>query len=94
MAHPAAENEDFNISASEERTVAEIARIIWEACELDPGAFELERLPSYQVDVQRRWPSVEKARRLLAWEARVDLRDGIAATVEWLRSQEFASRNK
>jgi UDP-glucose 4-epimerase len=38
--------------------------------------------------VQRRWPSVEKARLLLGWEARVDLREGIAATVEWLRGQE------
>jgi UDP-glucose 4-epimerase len=92
MAHPAGENEDFNISASEERTVAEIARIIWEACGEDPDAFELEHLPSFEVDVQRRWPSVEKARRLLGWEARVDLRDGIAETVRWLREQELAAR--
>jgi nucleoside-diphosphate-sugar epimerase len=91
MAHPAGENEDFNVSAAEERTVAEIARIIWEACGEDPGAFELEHLPSFEVDVQRRWPSVEKARRLLGWEAQVDLRDGIAATVGWLREQELAA---
>ncbi len=38
--------------------------------------------------MQRRWPSVEKARRLLGWEARVDLRDGLAETVAWLRDQE------
>src|SRR3954465_12101086 len=30
-------NEDFNISAAEEMTVAEIARIIWEECDEDPG---------------------------------------------------------
>ena len=60
---PAGENEDFNISASEELTVAEIARLIWEACGNDPAEFELEHLPSFEVDVQRRWPSVEKARR-------------------------------
>lgn len=94
MIHPAGENEDFNISASEERTIAETARIIWRACGLDPAAFQLESVPSYPVDVQRRWPSVEKARRLLGWEARVDLRDGIASTVEWLREQEFVSRNR
>lgn len=92
MVHPAGENENFNISASEEHTVAEIAQIVWEACGLDPADFELESVPSFEVDVQRRWPSVEKARRLLGWEAGVDLRDGIAATVEWLREQEFASR--
>jgi nucleoside-diphosphate-sugar epimerase len=89
--HPAAENEDFNISASEEMTVAEIARVIWEECGEDPGAFELEHLPSFQVDVQRRWPSVEKARRVLGWEARIDARTGIRQTVEWLRSQEGAT---
>jgi nucleoside-diphosphate-sugar epimerase len=91
MDHPAGENEDFNVSAAEERSVAEIARIVWDACGEDPSAFELEHLRSFEVDVQRRWPSVEKARRLLGWEARVDLREGIAGTVEWLREQQLAA---
>jgi UDP-glucose 4-epimerase len=88
MASPAGENEDFNISASEELTVAELARLIWEACGNDPEQFELAHRPSFAVDVQRRWPSVEKARRLLGWEAQVELRDGITQTVEWLRTVE------
>jgi nucleoside-diphosphate-sugar epimerase len=92
MSHPAGENEDFNVSALEERRVAEIAGIIWEACGEDPAEFELEHLPSFEVDVQRRWPSVEKARRLLGWQAQVDLREGIAGTVEWLRARELAAR--
>jgi UDP-glucose 4-epimerase len=92
LVHPAAENEDFNISASEERTVAEIARTVWEACGKDPDAFELEHRPPFEVDVQRRWPSVEKAARLLDWRARIGLREGVAGTVEWLREQEFAAR--
>ncbi len=79
--------EDFNISASDERTVAEIARIIWEECGEDPNAFELEHLPSFEVDVVRRWPSVEKARRLLGWEARIGIREGIRDTISWLREQ-------
>jgi len=89
MAHPAGENEDFNVSATEEVSIAELAALVWEACGEDPAELELERLPSFAVDVQRRWPSVEKAQRLLGWEARVDLRDGLAATVEWLREQEL-----
>jgi UDP-glucose 4-epimerase len=92
MGHAAGENEDFNISASEERTVAEIARIIWEACGEDPDEFELEHRPSFEVDVQRRWPSVEKAQRLLGWEARIGLPQGIAGTVDWLREHELAAR--
>jgi nucleoside-diphosphate-sugar epimerase len=87
MSSPAGLNEDFNISASRELTVAELARIVWEACGEDPERFELEHLPSFPVDVQRRWPSVEKAKRLLGWEAKVQLEDGIAATVRWLRER-------
>jgi len=88
MSHPAAENEDFNISASEEMTVAEIARVIWEECGQPADEFELEHLPTFEVDVQRRWPSVEKARQLLGWEAKIGVREGIAQTIEWLRQQE------
>jgi UDP-N-acetyl-D-mannosaminuronic acid dehydrogenase len=91
MASPDGEDEDFNISAAEERTVAEIARLIWEACGEEPAALVFEHVPSFDVDVQRRWPSVEKARRLLGWEAQTDLRDGLAATVAWLREQSIPS---
>jgi nucleoside-diphosphate-sugar epimerase len=84
---PAAENEDFNISASEELSVAAIARLIWQACGEEPERFELQHLPTFTVDVQRRWPSVEKARELLGWQAQVDLRQGLADTVAWLRDQ-------
>ena len=76
MSSPAGLNEDFNISASRELTVAEIARIVWEACGEDPDEFALEHLPTFAVDVQRRWPSVEKARELLGWEARIERRGG------------------
>lgn len=88
MASPAGLNEDFNISASDERTVAEIARIIWDACGRPPDAFALEHLPSLEVDVVRRWPAVDKARDLLDWSAQIDIHEGIARTVAWLREQE------
>ena len=88
MGHAAAENEDFNVSASEEMTVAEIARVVWEACGEEPEAFALEHLPSFEVDVVRRWPSVEKAREMLGWEARIGAREGIEQTVTWLREHD------
>jgi nucleoside-diphosphate-sugar epimerase len=88
--HPAAVNEDFNISASDELTVAEIARICWQACGNDPAELEFEHLPSFEVDVVRRWPSVEKAERVLGWQARIDVHDGIRQTAEWLRDVDAA----
>jgi UDP-glucose 4-epimerase len=87
MDSPAGLHEDFNISASDERTVAEIARIVWDVCDRDPEAFELEHLPTFAVDVPRRWPCVEKARRVLGWEAQIDVRTGIAGTADWLRER-------
>jgi UDP-glucose 4-epimerase len=89
MAHPAGLNEDFNISADREMTVAEIARVCWEAAGNDPAELELEHLPSFKVDVVRRWPSVEKAERLLGWRAQIGVEEGVAATAEWLRSLEL-----
>ena len=91
MAHRAAENEDFNISGSDELTVAEIARIVWEECGLPVDQFALEHLPSFKVDVQRRWPSVDKARGMIGFEARIGPREGIAQTVEWLRQEGLAA---
>jgi UDP-glucose 4-epimerase len=88
MASEAGLNEDFNVSASEELTVAEIAKLVWEACGRPPEDFELKPLPSFPVDVQRRWPSVEKARRVLGWEAQIGVREGVAQTVEWLRERD------
>ena len=87
MSSPAGLHEDFNISASEELTVAQIARIIWEVCGRDPEQFELAHQPSFAVDVQRRWPSVEKARRMLGWESHIGVREGVAQTTEWLRAR-------
>jgi UDP-glucose 4-epimerase len=90
MSSPAGFNEDFNIAAARELTIEEIARIVWLACNEDADAFELEHLPGLAFDVQRRWPSVEKAQRLLGWRAQIEVEDGIAATVRWLRGSSAA----
>src|SRR5918912_3716473 len=85
-------NEDFNISASDERTVAEIARICWEAAGNDPAELEFEHLPTFEVDVVRRWPSVDKAKRVLGWEAKIGIHEGIRQTAEWLRRVDDRAR--
>jgi UDP-glucose 4-epimerase len=97
MSSPKGQNEDFNISSSRELSVAEIARVVWEACGEDPADFALEHLEhsarsverpeSFAVDVLRRRPAVEKARELLGWQARIALQDGVAATVERIRAR-------
>ena len=54
---PAAINQDFNIAGSEERTVAELAAIVWAACGNDPAELELETMPELPVHGPRSWPS-------------------------------------
>jgi UDP-glucose 4-epimerase len=87
MSSPAGENDDFNISASRELTISALAEMIWATCGEDPEALTLSHQPTFSVDVQRRWPSVTKARTRLGWEAKVDLAQGLAETVAWLREE-------
>jgi UDP-glucose 4-epimerase len=35
---------------------------------------------------------VAKAKRKLGWEARIDLREGLSATVEWLRERDLVQQ--
>lgn len=82
LASPAGLNEDFNISAGEELTAADLTRIVGEACGVDDAG----QADGAAADPHRNWPSVEKARTMLGWEARIPVREGIAQTVAWLRA--------
>lgn len=87
LSSAAAANEDFNLAAGRELSLAEIVQIAWQAGaggaeETVAGRAEqasLERLPAREIDLPRSHPSVAKARELLSWEARIDAGAGIAA---------------
>ncbi len=92
MSSPAGEGEAFNIAWREETSVAELAALCWEACGRDPAELTLAGEPSpKEVDPPRRFASVEKARELLGWEAKVSVAEGVAETVEWLQQREIAA---
>jgi UDP-glucuronate 4-epimerase len=46
-----------------------------------------EPLPEQAGDVPRTWASIERARRELGYEPRVDLEEGLHAFVRWLRQE-------
>jgi UDP-glucose 4-epimerase len=87
LGSPAAANEDFNLSAARELSLAEVAQIAWRAGAggakaAGAGQAEgpsLKRLPPREIDIRRSCPSATKARKLLGWEARIDAAEGIAA---------------
>ena len=92
LVKPEAIGEDFNVSAEQELTVREIAEIVWRACGNEPADLEFRHLPSFEVDVRRRWPSTEKARTMLGWQAEIGVEEGIAQTVDWYREARQAGR--
>jgi UDP-glucose 4-epimerase len=83
---PAALDEDFNLSTDRSTTVLELAGAIWEAIRGDePLRVAIDR--PYTYDVQKRVPSVEKARRVLGFEATTPLEDALAEIIPWVRDQ-------
>jgi nucleoside-diphosphate-sugar epimerase len=84
MEHPGALNEDFNISTAESTTVLELAQRIW--LRLRPGVpFRHLSDPPFEFDVQKRVPSVEKAKRVLGFEARTTLDQMLDDVVPWIQ---------
>ncbi|HEX6655294.1 MAG TPA: NAD(P)-dependent oxidoreductase, partial [Candidatus Limnocylindria bacterium] len=82
--HPAALNEDFNLSTAGSTTVLVLAEKIWER--LRPGTpFRYVCDEPYEYDVQQRVPSVEKARRMLGFEATTSLDEMLDEVVPWIQ---------
>ncbi len=84
MQHPAATNEDFNLSTEESTTVLELAEMIWKKINGD-RLFEVTFDNPYEHDVQKRIPSVEKAKRLLGFEATTSLDEMLDEVIPWIR---------
>ena len=87
MHSPAGLNEHFNISAVRGADRRRDRADHLGGLRPRSATFELEHLPSFTVDVVRRWPDVSKAREMLGWEAQIGVREGVAQTVEWLRER-------
>jgi nucleoside-diphosphate-sugar epimerase len=85
MEDPRALNDDFNLSTAEATTVLDLAQRLWER--LRPGVpFRYVSDPPFEFDVQRRMPSVEKAKRILGFEARTSLDEMLDEVVPWIQA--------
>ena len=84
MQHPKATNEDFNLSTEESTTVLDLAKLIWQKINGE-RPFEVIFDQPYQNDVQKRIPSVEKAKSLLGFEAKTTLDSMLDEVIPWLK---------
>lgn len=82
------ENEDdfvgpVNLGNPNEFTVLELGKLVWELLGKEPK-FVFKELPV--DDPCRRQPDISLAKEKLHWEPTVQLREGLAKTIEWFKT--------
>lgn len=83
MEHPNALNDDFNLSTAEPTTVLELAENIWRRFNGDEP-FRWVNDDAFTHDVQKRVPSVTKAKERLGFEATTTLDEMLDEVVPWV----------
>jgi UDP-glucose 4-epimerase len=85
LEHPNAVGESFNVgNARSAVTIYDLAQRIKR---LTGCPAEIVFQPLHYTDVELRIPNVDKARRLLGFEARVELDEGLERTISWYREK-------
>jgi len=79
-------NEDFNISIPIGTSVLDLAKIIWSKIHKDNEFRYISDKP-YPYDVQMRIPDVEKARKVLGFEAKTTLDESLDEVIPWINEQ-------
>jgi len=90
--HPAALNEDFNLSATRQTTVSELAALVWQNANGPDLPLHFVNDPPFEYDVQHRVPDVTKARERLGFVSEVTLEDAVKEVVGWCRQEIAAGR--
>ncbi len=87
MFHPAALNEDFNLSTPVATTVLELAELVWRKIRGDGEPFRFVSDPPYAHDVQMRIPKTDKAREVLGFEAGTSLPVVLDEVIPWIERE-------
>nr|QNO53208.1 GDP-L-fucose synthase [Methanosarcinales archaeon ANME-1 ERB6] len=75
----------MNLGNPEELTILEFANLIKKRCKAN-SEIVYEVLP--QDDPMQRKPDINKAKRILGWEPKVGLEEGLKMTIEWFKEKE------
>ncbi len=86
MEHPDARNEDFNLSTAESTSVLQLAGVIWRKIKGDGVPLRIVNDDPFVYDVQKRVPDVEKAKRILGYEATTSLDQMLDEVIPWITS--------
>jgi len=76
--------EVINLGSTDERKIIEVAKFLKE---LTSSKSDIVFRPLPEDDPVKRKPDTTKAKKLLNWETKVDLKTGLIKTVEWFRKE-------
>ena len=76
-------HQPVNLGNPKEMKVIDIARLV---LEMTGSSSQIEFHPLPTDDPKVRCPDISRARRLLAWEPRVDLQEGLSKTIDYFRA--------
>ena len=82
--------EVINIGSNHEISILDLAKKVHGLCDV-PWPLQIEMVPYDQIaarkyeDVRRRIPDIEKAKRILGFEAKTTLDEGLRTTIAWQR---------
>lgn len=84
--NPASINEDFNLSTPVSTSVLELAEAIWKKiCPDKPFSYVSDE--PFKYDVQKRIPSIEKAKNTLGFSANTSLNSILDEVIPWIVEQ-------
>lgn len=72
----------MNLGNPAEYTILQLADIVKRLC---PSQSEYEFLPLPDSDPKKRKPDISKAKKLLGWEPKIGLEQGLKKVIEWFR---------
>jgi UDP-glucose 4-epimerase len=87
MVHPAARNQDFNLSIPTETTVLQLAELIWRKVHGAAKPFRTVSDPAMTYDVQKRVPNTNKAKDVLRFEATTPLDVVLDEVIPWVKEE-------
>ena len=79
-------NEDFNLSINKSTSVIELAQLIWKKIKPEKE-FKYIAEKSYKYDVNKRIPNVNKAKKILGFEAKTTLSNALDEIIPWIEEQ-------
>jgi UDP-glucose 4-epimerase len=77
-------NDDFNLSTAESTTVLDLAQLIWRKIKGPDVPFNYVSDPAFEYDVQKRVPNVDKAKRVVGFEATTSLDEMLDEVIPWI----------